>query len=368
MDNARHIAIFISFSGQGGVEHMVSNLARGFLEQGFHVDIVLVKARGDHLASIPKAVNIVSLGAKHTYTSLFKLSGYLKQSRPDAVLAAKDRAIKVAVLARIISRTRFKLAGRLGTTVSAALKGRGWFKKFLWYSSMRLFYRGVDRIIAVSQGVADDVSGITHLPPDRITVIRNPVWRPELAERAARPAEHPWFGDPHIPVILGAGRLTRQKDFPTLIRAFAQLRKQIPCKLIIMGEGNLRTELEALASELGIVEDFALPGFITNPYSFLSRSKLFVLSSAWEGSPNVLTEALALGIPVVSTNCPSGPVEILEGGRYGKLVTIGDVAAMAEAMKETLNNPLDPALLKQAVNEYTLEKSVASYLKVLDLN
>ena len=347
---------------------MVSNLARGLLDKGLHVDIVLVKARGDHLAGIPKEVNVVSLGARHTFTSLFKLANYLRKSRPDAVLAAKDRAIKVAVLARIISRTKFKLAGRLGTTVSAALKGRGWFKKFLWYSSMRLFYRGVDKIIAVSRGVADDVLRITQLPPDRVTVVRNPVWRPELAEHAAKPAEHPWFGDSHIPVILGAGRLTRQKDFPTLIRAFTQLRKQMPCRLIIMGEGNLRPELEALASRLGVAEDVALPGFIANPYSFLSNSKLFVLSSRWEGSPNVLTEALVLGVPVVSTDCPSGPTEILENGRYGKLVTIGDVDAMAQAMKETLSNPLKPEVLKQAVKEYTMETSTLGYLKALGLN
>lgn len=359
------VAIFISFSGQGGVEHMVSNLARGLLDKGIEVEIILVKARGDHLSNIPKNIKVVSLGAKHTFTSLFKLANYLKNAQPDALLAAKDRAIKVAVLARIISRQKFFLGGRLGTTVSAALKGKSRLRKWLWYSSMKLFYRGVDRIIAVSQGVADDVMDITGLSGQRVTVVRNPVWRPELAARANEKAGHPWLDSIDSPVIIGAGRLTRQKDFPTLIRAFAQVRTARPCKLIIMGEGNLRASLEALAETLGVAEDVSLPGFIANPYAFLSRASLFVLSSAWEGSPNVLTEALALGVPVVSTDCPSGPVEILDRGRYGKLVKIGDVTALTSAMNEALDHPLDPELLKQAVKEYNIDTCAEGYLKAL---
>ena len=346
---------------------MITNLARGFVQTGYKVDLVLVKSLGEHIASIPKEVNLVELGSKHTFTSLPKLISYLKKARPTAMLAAKDRAIKVAVLARIFSGIEFRLVGRLGTTVSAALEGKSRLKKLIWYNTMRMFYRGVDKIIAVSRGVADDVLNITGLPRDRVCVVHNPVWRPEIMQLANEPVEHPWFDESAIPIILGAGRLTRQKDFPTLLRAFAKLHQQRPCRLIILGEGQLRSPLQQLAEELGFENDFALPGFVKNPYAYLSRSSVFVLSSLWEGSPNVLTEALALGIPVVATDCPSGPVELLAHGKYGELVAMGDIDGLAQAIARTLDHPHPPEFLKQAVKEYTVEASTKGYLKALGL-
>ncbi len=363
----KKIAIFISFSGQGGVERMVTNLAGGLVDAGFDVDLVLAKARGEHLAAIPPQVRIIKLGTRHTLTSLVPLIRYLRQQRPDAVLAAKDRAIKVAVVARRLAGVSPALAGRLGTTVSAALEGRSWLKKMFWYTGMRLFYRGVDRIVAVSEGVADDVRTITGLPPGRIQVVRNPVITPRITELSRAEAPHPWLTDKKIPVILAAGRLTRQKDFPTLLHAFALLRDKRPCRLIILGEGGDRRQLESLAEKLGIAQEIALPGFAANPYAWIARASQFVLSSAWEGSPNVLTEALALGIPSVATDCPSGPREILQQGRYGTLVPVGDVAALAQAMEQTLENPLPEQTLQQAVEDYTVSTSVQGYLNALGL-
>ncbi len=367
MNNEKRIALFVSFSGQGGVERMVSNLARGLVEAGFPVDMVLVKAKGDHIKSIPPQVRVVNLGTSHTSTSLLALVRYLRRERPAALLAAKDRAIKTAVLARALAQVDTRLAGRLGTTVSAALEGRSRLRKWVWYAGMRLFYRFVDRIVAVSQGVADDVMRITGLPTERVKVVRNPVWTPDLLERAGQPVDHPWLSDSGVPIIIGAGRLTRQKDFPTLLRAFARLREAQPCRLILLGEGQQRTMLESLAAELGVADDVSLPGFAPNPYAYLARASLFVLSSAWEGSPNVLTEALTLGIPVVATDCPSGPREILEGGRYGKLCPVGDVEALARAMRETLQDPLPPEVLREAVRAYTVATSTEGYLEALGL-
>ncbi len=362
------IAIFISFSGQGGVERMITNLAGGMAKAGCQVDLVLAKTRGEHLAAIPPQVRVVKLGSRHTLTSLIPLIRYLRREKPDALLAAKDRAIKVAVTARYFTTPNLRLVGRLGTTVSAALDGRSPLKRWLWYSGMRLFYRSVDQIIAVSEGVARDVQRITGLPPDRIRVVRNPVVTPQLRELALTEPPHPWLSKKELPVILGAGRLTRQKDFPTLLRAFALLQNRCPSRLVILGEGALRQRLTALAGELGIREKLALPGFTTNPYAWLARADLFVLSSAWEGSPNVLTEALALGTPAVATDCPSGPREILQQGRYGPLVPVGDAEALAEAMEHTLANPLPAERLQQAVEQYTVEASVQGYLEALQMN
>lgn len=364
----KRIAIFISYSGQGGVERMVASLAGGMMDAGYAVDMLLIKARGEHLEAIPEGVRVIKLKAQHTLTSLPELVRYLRQQRPSALLAAKHRAMKVAVVARGLAGVRTRLVGRLGTTVSAALDGQGWLRKLMWYSSMRFYYRWVDCIIAVSEGVAEDVRRIAKVPADRIRVVRNPVITPSLLTRAAETVDHPWFrDDAQIPVILGAGRFTRQKDFDTLIRAFARLHAQRPCRLMILGEGKLRPTLEALVTELGIQEAVALPGFATNPYAGMSKAQLFVLSSRWEGSPNVLTEAMALGVPVVSTDCPSGPVEILQHGQYGKLVAMGDVEALAQAMAETLDQPLPGEQLQAAVSEYSLAASTHGYLDALGL-
>lgn len=363
----QRVAIFISFSGQGGVEHMVGKLAGGFLEAGLSVDLVLARAEGEHLATVPDGVRIVKLNVRHTTQALPGLIRYLKENQPDALLAAKERAIRIAILARWLSGCKMRLAGRLGTTVSAALKDKSALRRWTWFTGMRLFHPRMDTVIAVSQGVKDDIMAITGQPDSHIRVIPNPVITPELYRKAAEPFRHPWLDKPDIPVIMGMGRLTRQKGFPDLIRAFARLRQQQAARLIIIGEGKDRDTLQALAEELGVAADVDLVGFMQNPYPLVAKASLFVLSSLWEGSPNVLTEALALGRPVVATDCPSGPREILEGGKFGPLVAMGDIEALASAMRATLAHPLNAATLQSAVTEYTVERSSRRYLEALEL-
>ena len=230
---------------------------------------------------------------------------------------------------------------------------------------MRLFYRGADRIVAVSKGVKDDLVKITGLDPDDIDVIANPVISSRIHELSKAPIMHPWLSDGKLPIVVGAGRLTRQKDFPTLIKAFAKVIAIRPMRLIILGEGDDRPKLTALARNLGIEAHVSLPGFEANPYAFINRASLFVLSSIWEGSPNVLTEALALGIPAVATDCQSGPREVLQNGRYGPLVPIGDPDALAKAMLKVLADPPDAEFLKTAVREFTVAFSSRRYLDLL---
>lgn len=359
------IAIFASFSGKGGVERMIVNLTEGLVALNCQVHLVIVKAQSEHLYLLPSTVNVVKLPASHTMSSLPAVVTYLRRERPVALLAAKDRANQVALLAKHVPGVSTRVVARMGTTVSAALAGKSAIRKWLWYLPMRLIYPLADAIVAVSHGVAEDLSKIAGVPFERIQVIPNPVITPRLPALASEPVTHPWFADNRIPVVLGIGRLTRQKDFPTLLKAFATIRAKRQCRLLIIGEGRDRLALEALAAELGLRDDVNLSGFVENPYAYISRSALFVLSSLWEGSPNVLTEALALGVPVVSTDCPSGPREILAGGRYGPLVPVGDTDALAKAMLETLANPPDKALLKNAVSNYTVEMSSRRYLEVL---
>ena len=361
------LAVLISFSGEGGVERMVLNLVEGFAARGVKVDLLAIRADSAHLGALPAGVRLIDLGVRHSALAVPPLARYLRRVRPDALLAAKDRAIRAAVAARGLAGVPCRIVGRLGTNLSAALEGRAGLARWLRVAPMRLFYPHVDHVVCVSDGVKADAARLTGLPDARLSVVRNPVVTPRLAALAADTVDHPWAADASVPLILGAGRLTEQKDFPTLIRAFARLRAARPARLVILGEGRGRARLERLAAELGVAADVALPGFASNPYAWMARTRLFVLSSAWEGSPNVLTEALALGVPSVATDCPSGPREILAGGRWGSLVPVGDDAALAAAMAATLDAPQPPDVLRAAVAAYTRDAAAAAYLSILGL-
>lgn len=344
---------------------MLVNLCRGLAEHGLSVDLLLVRSESEHLVGLPGSVRTVHLGTRHTFGSIFALARYLNRERPEALLAAKDRAARVAVIARWLSRANCRLVFRIGTTVTAALEGRSTVRRWAWYLPMRCMYRFADAIVGVSRGVVEDLKAITGLPEGKFKVIENPVISPELNELSQKPIAHPWLAGGGPPVIMAMGRLTRQKDFPTLLKAFAIVAAQRDCRLMIIGEGRDRETLQQLAIQSGIDSRLDLVGFKPNPYPYLRHAALFVLSSAWEGSPNALTEALALGVPVVATDCPSGPREILDGGRIAPLVEVGDHAAMAAAMIRILDDPPAVEQLVGATEAYTLVNSSRRYLEVL---
>lgn len=364
------IAVFASFSGAGGVERMLVSLIRGFADRGRRVDLLLADNSSPHLGALPDTVRRVDLGTPHTLAAVLPLAGYLKRNRPAALLAAKDRAGRAAVIARRLAGTDTRIVLRLGTNLSAAMAERNPLERWLRYAPIRRLYPAIERIVAVSEGVAEDTVRIARLPRARVSVIRNPVITPELLADAALPCPHPWLADARgsrdVPVLVAAGRFQRQKDFPTLLAALARLRQSRDCRLLLLGDGGGRARLEALSRSLRIAGAVDMPGFRPHLAAYLARADLFVLSSAWEGSPNVLTEALALGTPAVSTDCPSGPREILDGGRFGPLVPVGDAGALAGAIADTLDDPLPAETLAAAVADYTRARSAARYLEALD--
>jgi glycosyltransferase involved in cell wall biosynthesis len=227
-------------------------------------------------------------------------------------------------------------------------------------------YRFADGIVAVSNGVADDLTEKARIDRDTITTIYNPVVDDTLGEMAAHTPTHPWFGAGQPPVILGVGRLTPQKDFQTLLRAFARLRGEREIRLLILGEGRQRTELTALARELGVTDDFDMPGFVDNPYQYMARASVFALTSLYEGLPGVLIQALACGCPVVSTDCPGGSAEILENGKYGRLVPVQDASELANAIRSTLDAPPDPNELKVRASTFSTVNATRHYLEFID--
>lgn len=344
---------------------MVLNLVEEFARQGIKIDLLALKANSDHLKQLPESVNLIRLKAKHSSTVVSELAQYLKRNQPEVMLVAKDRPGRAALKARKKAAVETRIVIRLGTNLSAALAHKPGWQRWLRAQPLKRGYLGVDHIVPVSQGVAEDTAKVTGLPLDRMTVIRNPVITPAMLGASSQRPQHRWFSQDKVPVILAAGRLTVQKDFTTLLKAFAHLQKQTPAYLIIIGDGALRQELEDLIGQLGMKESVDLPGFQSNPHAWMKAADLFVLSSRWEGSPNVLTEAIALGTAVVSTDCPSGPVELLQQGKFGRLVPVGDVKALASAMHQTLENPLDSETLKLAASEYTAENSANHYWQVL---
>lgn len=394
------IALYLpSFDG-GGLERVMLHLAEGFLGHGHQVDLVVNKAGGAYADQVPEGARVVVLdralaqgsrllalraapmfdwkylarpvlfswrSGKHL-AYLASLIRYLREQQPDGLIAANPPCNLNALWARRLAGvpTRVMVTEHNMLSVKAFQKGS---KKNLWRARLPLIgrtYVHADVIVAVSDGVADDLSRHTGVSRDLIHTIYNPVVSAELMARAREPFPHPWLATPgEVPVILATGRLAMQKNFPLLLQAFALLRQQRPARLLILGEGGDRAKLESLIEALGIGNDVELPGFVSNPYAAFASAQLFVLSSAYEGLGNVLIEAMACGCPVVSTNCPSGPSEILDDGRWGELVPLNDATALCNAMQRTLDAPLPAEQLRNRAAEFSVESGVENYLNRL---
>lgn len=361
-----NVAIFLMDLGGGGAERVMLNLALGFANQGLEVDLVLVQAKGPYLSQLPAKINVIKLGKSRLLWSLPALIRYLRQTKPAILMSALEDTNIIALWAKKISGVPTQIIVTVHNHLSCESCNATQLKRRLTPQLVQLFYPWADKVVAVSQGVANDLIKI-GLEPQKVQAIYNPIVTSELRLKLQEEVDHAWFQIGQPPVILGVGRLTRQKDFPTLIRAFAQLRQSslILPRLMILGEGEDHVVLEQLVQELGLTEDVAFPGFVPNPYAYMAKAKAVVLSSAWEGFGNVLVEAMAAGTPVVATDCESGPAEILDYGKYGKLVAVGDFEAMAVAIAATLEQSVDMEELKKRAEEFTLEKAITKYSKLL---
>jgi glycosyltransferase involved in cell wall biosynthesis len=362
---ARPIAFYLPSLRGGGAERVMLNLVEGITARGLPVDIVLAAAEGAFLDHLPPSVRVVDLRAGRVVRSFGPLVGYLRRERPRALVSSLTHANVIALLAAKLARRATPVIATVHNTMSESSPQQGSLLRGLWPFLVRTFYPWASRVVAVSRGAADDLARTTGLARDRIEVVYNPVITASLLSLAQRRPAHPWMAAGQPPVILGVGRLTRQKDFPTLVHAFAEVRRRRPARLIILGEGEDRPLLEALAAELGVADDVALPGFRDDAATYMAGSAVFVLSSAWEGLPTVLIEALAAGAQVVSTDCPSGPREILQDGRLGALVPVGDRAALAEAMVAALDRPAGP-VAAAALIPFTRDAAVDHYLRLIE--
>lgn len=360
----KRIAIFLSSVQGGGAQRAMLKLARGITERGFDVDLVLAEAKGVLLSEVPRAVRVIDLESPRVLWSIPALAQYLRREPPQAMLSVLNYVNIVALWSRQLARVTTRLVISERNTLSQETRNARSRRGKLMPRLAKLFYPWADGIAAVSDGVGKDLSQVTGIPYEKIQVIYNPIITPEFERKSQVPLDHPWFEAGQPPVVLAVGRLGPQKDFPTLIRAFARLRRNRATRLLILGEGRDRADLEELIRQLKLERDVFLPGFIENPYPYMSHCSLFVLSSRWEGLPGVLIEALYCRATIVSTDCPSGPREILRGGQYGQLVPVGDASALADAMELSLSSrtPPPPA---ESWQPFELETVVNQYLRAL---
>jgi len=349
----------------GGAERVALSLANAMAGE-HRIDLVLVRREGDYLGDVDPAIALTDLGGGSTMAAVPRLARWLRSEQPDVLMTHLTHVNIAAALAN-------RLAGRRAAHVAVEHNQMNLnFARIsrrsvrMAYRAVRWVYPSIDAVVSVSTGVEQSVRGFSGIGAGNLHVLANPVVTPQLKTRLADAPNHPWLSDTGAPVILGCGRLVEQKDFETLIQGFTALRATRPARLLILGEGERRGALEALAAASGHADDIALPGFDANPYAAMRAATLFVLSSRWEGLPTVLIEALAAGANIVSTDCPSGPDEVLEGGRHGRLVPVGDSAALAQAMAAALDAPLPKAQLAARAEYYSLERAVARYTALFE--
>jgi glycosyltransferase involved in cell wall biosynthesis len=365
----QRLAIYLPTLVGGGAERALLNLAVGFTMRGFPVDFVLAQCEGAFMPQFPDSVRLVELNQRHvkagrTLVSLPALIRYIREVHPYALITGLHANV-IAIWARKLAGVPVHLVISEQNTFSIHNNMLPVGYRQIMSELVKQSYPRADVVGAVSEGVAEDLSHVLRVPRERIQVLHNPIITPELALKAKAPVDHAWFKPGEPPVILSVGRLDPQKDFPLLLKAFAQVRKILPARLVILGEGPERSNLEALTRQLDIEKDVQLPGFVSNPYPYMTHASLFVLSSQWEGLPTVLAEALYCGAPTVSTDCPSGPREILKNGEYGKLVPVGDIERLIKAILDTLEGDVihPPA---DSWKPYDLETIVDQYLKAIE--
>lgn len=364
----KRIALHVPTLVGGGAERVMINLANEYARRGLNVEVVLYRREGEHLSELASEVKCIGLEGKKApvYSamgSFLPLREYLKERSPDIFLSGLTRANAVAILAKATTNVDTRLIVTEHNHLASTVTGGDLRRLRMLPMIARVTYPFADEILAVSNGVADSLAEVSGLPRESIQTIYNPVVTDELRKKAQEPCDHPWLASQDgPPVILGAGSLTPQKNFQMLIRAFDQIRQSTEAKLVIISEGELRDQLERQIDRLGLDDYVDLPGFVDNPYSYMNAADVFALSSKWEGLPTVLIEAMACGTPVVSTDCPSGPAEILQGGKYGPLVPVDDTNGFANALIDTLHSPPKEEKLQQRANDFSVEKVADEYL------
>ncbi len=361
INNFRIVIVLPNLCG-GGAERLHVNLANDWVAQGFDVEFILLRKEGELISLLAPQIAVTTLNVDRIRRVIFPLAARLRKDPPQVLLAAMWPLTSAVVFAWILSRRKGKLflSDHENLTASYIVQGRE--KPFFLQALIRFCYPLASGVISVSLGVKKDLCELGNLPDSLVRVIYNPAATGVSLDRETPNEQVQLWGADFDRRILTVGRLTPQKDHETLIRAFKLLPKELNAKLVILGEGPLRLKLEALVNQLKIEDCVSLPGFVLDPYPWFRSADVFVLASLWEGFGNVIVEALECGLPVISTDCPSGPSEILEDGHYGKLVPIKDPQALARAIEESLKESHDSEALMRHAKNFSVRKISDEYL------
>jgi glycosyltransferase involved in cell wall biosynthesis len=368
LDNVNNeVTIYMPSLGGGGAEKSVIRLMHGFIQRDINVTLVLATPHGILHDEIPVRVKVINLNSNRSIYSIIKLSSYINNHKPKVIISFLSRANRNALISKLIARKGTRVCVVEQNTISMGLKNTGFIRRFLALLIFKILYPHADKIINVSEAAADDLSKLLPRKSNKVITINNPIVDNNMLNGVNDNPPHEWLQSKDVPVILGVGRLMEQKNFLNLINAFAIVKKHRNARLIILGEGEQRILIEREIKKNNLKDSVILPGFVRDPLRYMKHSSLFVLSSNWEGLPTVLVEALACGCPVVSTDCPSGPREILDEGKYGKLVPTNDSSALGNAILESLDSKIDREILRRRAAEYSIEKVTDRYINILGL-
>ena len=365
--SALSVAIYIHDLTGGGVERQSLILAEELRRHGVDVTLVVHRLRGPLVAQVPPGLRVIDLGSSRTLQDVPRLAGFMRREQPDILIANVDLNNVAALLAKAVGFCRTKIVICQHNSISPAYIGyESWTYRYVGLC-YRLLGSLIERAVAVSSGVADELVSLGGVPKDRVLTINNPVVGPDFQARCDEVVTHPWFNQPGRPVFVTAGRMVNQKDHAAMLRALAIHRRTFDSRLIILGTGPLQAELTALADQLGLTDAVDFPGFFPNALPFFRQADAFLLSSLCEGFGNVIVEALACGTPVISTRCEHGPVEILDNGRYGVLAEPGDPSALAAAMNEvgTLRQRFPADMLRARANDFSYAVCASRYMTML---
>lgn len=363
-NSRKRICFFAPNLEGGGAERVISILAARFSESAYEVDLVLANAAGPYLNDIPDSVEVINFKCKKMILTLPKIIKYLRTQQPDILFTSHMHVSTIALYAVKLSFIKTRVFVRQPTMLMPSSRKRSWTSK-LRQKLFLMASKSAYRIIVTSKSMSKEFQNLSGLSSDKIVIIYNPVPIQTIEKKSLEILEHPWFKDGELPVILAVGRLITVKDFRTLVKAFCITHNKIPTRLLILGEGPLRAEIEELIEKLGVKDLVQMPGFVSNPYQYMKHSQVFVLSSLWEGFPNSMVEAMACGTAIVSTDCDGGASEVLEFGKWGKIVPIENEQKMAEAIVETLSMENLPNVVER-VTEFSVDHIFKKYDEIFD--
>lgn len=363
------ISIYKPLLAGRGSSRTVLQFVRGFIDRGIQIDLVLAKAKGELKSEIPEEVRVIDFDVDTRYpitlTALPRMVEYLRSESPPVMLSNTGGANVVPLVADWLIGGDTHIIAKGGVESRRKRIENGDWRGLLMTTLVRWTYRWTDDVVIGERESADEFLQTVPEIRDKLHIVHPPVITDNFLSKSREPLDHRWYTSNDAPVVLAVQRLEEPKDTATIIRAFDRLRDKRDVRLVILGEGDKREELESLISELGLEDSVFMPGFVTNPYNYMRHSDLFVLSSNKETFGKSLIEAMACGCPVVASDAPPGGVaNILEDGKWGELVPVNSPDDMAAAMDESLGNPVEG--IEDRANHFSLDSTINQFLEIIE--